>query len=130
VASALERRVHAALSCGDASGARRLVDELERRGDASERLAVYRALLHIQEGALEPALRSARPLLASADPAVRAEAVRIVSGVAKTLAYRHYTGDGAEWNPFRALEYMREACAAGDAESCRNVDRVTGRVPP
>jgi TPR repeat protein len=55
---------------------------------------------------------------------VRAEGDRIVAGVAKTLAYRAYTGDGAPRNPWLALSLMDEACAAGDAESCRNAARV------
>jgi TPR repeat protein len=60
------------------------------------------------------------------DPLVRAEGDRIVSGVAKVLAYRAYTGDGAPRNPWRGLALMQEACAAGDPESCRNAARVRG----
>jgi TPR repeat protein len=93
----------------------------------SERLEYYRALLHVQRGELERALAAARPLSSSAaEPAVRAEATRIVAGTAKALGYRLYTGDGAERDPWRGLAYLDEACGAGDDESCRNAARIRG----
>ena len=122
----LERDVHAALLARDTPRARVLVARAATAGHDSERLASYRALLLVQEGDLEGALETARPLRASRDAAVRAEGDRIVAGVAKVLAYRAYTGDGALRNPWRGLSLMEEACGAGDAESCRNVSRVRG----
>lgn len=125
----LERDVHDALVARDTAKARGLVARAAAAGHDSERLAAYRATLLVQEGDLEGALEAARPLRASADGAVRAEGDRIVAGVAKVLAYRAYTGDGAPRNPWRGLSLMEEACGAGDGESCRNVARVRGDPP-
>jgi hypothetical protein len=122
----LERDVHAALVARDPAAARALVARAAAAGHDSERLASYRALLLVQEGDLERALDAARPLRAARDPAVRAEGDRIVAGVARVLAYRAYTGDGAPRNPWRGLSLLDEACGAGDAESCRNAARVRG----
>jgi membrane associated rhomboid family serine protease len=122
----LERGVHAALTARDPAAARGLLARAGAAGLVSERLTSYRALLLVQEGDLEGALEVARPLRAAQDPLVRAEGDRIVAGVARVLAYRAYTGDGAPRNPWRGLSLMEEACAAGDAESCRNVARVRG----
>lgn len=122
----LERGVHAALAARDPAAARALVARADASGYVSERLTSYRALLLVQEGDLEGALGVARPLRAAADPAIRAEGNRIVAGVAKALAYRAYTGDGAPRNPWLGLSLMDEACDAGDAESCRNAARVRG----
>jgi len=80
----------------------------------------------VQEGDLPGALRVARPLVRSEDPEVAAEAAKTVIGLAKTLAYRHYTGEGAPRNPWLAISFMEEACALGDEESCRNARRVRG----
>jgi membrane associated rhomboid family serine protease len=125
----LERRIHAALLAADAAGAGGAIATADRRGHRSDRLEYYRALLHVQRGDLEGALAAARPLVASAEPALRDEAARIVAGAARTLAYRHYTGDGAERDARRGLAYMDEACRAGDRESCRNAERVRGVAP-
>jgi len=125
----LERRLHAALRAEDVPEARRLVAVAGARGHASERLDCYRALLEVQQGDLERAIELARPLATSREPAVRDEAVRLVVGLAKTLAYRFYTGDGAARDPRRGLAYMEESCRAGDAESCRNAARVRGEAP-
>jgi membrane associated rhomboid family serine protease len=125
----LEGRLHAALRERDVPAARALLARADAGGADSERLRTYRAYLLVQEDALEPALEVARPLLGARDPAVREEAARLVASVAKVLAYRHYTGDGAERNPWRALAYMDEACLAGDEESCRNAARVRGAAP-
>lgn len=122
----LERDLHAALSARDARAARALVARADAAGHASGRLATYRALLLVQEGDLEGALEVARPLRAAGDPEVRAEGDRIVAGVARTLAHRAYTGDGAPRNPWRGLALLEEACAAGDAESCRDAARIRG----
>jgi len=125
----LEDQLHAALRARDVPAARALVARADEGGADSERLRYYRALLLVQEDALEPALEVARPLQRAHDAAVRGEAARVVASVAKVLAYRHYTGDGAEKNPWRALAYMDEACLAGDEESCRNASRVRGAAP-
>ncbi len=122
--SQLEERLHAALVDRDPVAARALVARADAAGLSSERLAYYRALLLVQEGDLEGALAAARPLRSAREEALRAEAVRIVASVARTLAYRSYTGDGAPRNPWRGLSYMDEACSAGDGESCRNAERV------
>jgi membrane associated rhomboid family serine protease len=122
----LERGVHAALSARDPATARVLVARADAAGLTSERLTSYRALLLVQEGDLDGALTVARPLQEARDPVVRAEGDRIVAQVARVLAYRAYTGDGAPRNPWRALSLMDEACQAGDAESCRNAARVRG----
>ena len=125
----LEVRLHAALRDRDVPAARALLARADAGGADSEALRVYRAYVLVQEDALEPSLEVARPLLAARDPAVRAEATKVVSSVAKVLAYRHYTGDGAARDPWRALRYMDEACGAGDAESCGNAARVRGAGP-
>jgi membrane associated rhomboid family serine protease len=122
----LEHGVYAALMARDPAAAEVLVARAAAAGHDSERLASYRALLHVQEGDLEGALELARPLRASGDPAVRAEGDRIVAGTARVLAHRAYTGEGAPRNPWRALALMEEACAAGDAGSCANAARVRG----
>lgn len=122
----LERAVHAALSRRDAPAARALLARTDGASHASDRLATYRALLLVQEGDLEGALALARPLRSAQDPEVRAEGDRIVAGVAKVLAHRAYTGDGAPRNPWRGLALMEEACAAGDAGSCQDAARVRG----
>jgi membrane associated rhomboid family serine protease len=126
----LEERLHAALGARDTAGARQLLARAEERHMTSERLGYYRALLAIQEGDLEAALPVARPLLGASEPALRDEGRRLVRGVARTLAYRAYTGDGAPKNPWRALSLMEEACRAGDAPSCRDAGRITGAAPP
>jgi membrane associated rhomboid family serine protease len=123
----LERALDEALRGGDALAARRALARADARGWRSDAVGYYRSLLLVREGDLEGALDAARPLLRSADPAVAREAARTVVGVAKTLAYRHYTGDGAVRNPWRALAFMEEACGLGDEESCRNARRVRGR---
>jgi membrane associated rhomboid family serine protease len=125
----LEGRLHAALRERDVPAARALLARADAAGADSERLRAYRAYLYVQEDALEPALETARPLLGSHEPAVRDEARRVVASVAKVLAYRHYTGDGAERDPWRALGYMDEACLAGDEDSCRNAAKVRGAPP-
>lgn len=122
----LERALHDALRARDRAAARALVGRAEAAGHASERLESYRALLLVQDGDLEEALAAARRLRSARDPEVRAEGDRIVGSVAKVLAYRAYTGDGAPRNPWRALSLWQEACEAGDAESCRNGSRVGG----
>ena len=125
----LEERLGATLRARDVPGARALLARADAGRADSERLRTYRAYLLVQEGALEPALEVARPLERARDPAIRAEATRLVASVAKVLAYRHYTGEGAARNPWRALAYMDEACLAGDEESCRNAARVRGTAP-
>jgi membrane associated rhomboid family serine protease len=126
----LEVQLHAALMAHDLPSARVLVARGDEGGAASERLEYYRAFLFVEEDQLERALEAARPLLRARDGAVRGEAARVVRSVAKLLAYRHYTGDGADRNPWRALVYMDEACLAGDEESCGNAARVRGAPAP
>ena len=120
----LERAVAAALRDGDALEARGALARAEERGWRSDALGYYRALLLIQEGDLEGAISVARPLVGSADPEVAREARRTVIDVAKALAFRRYTGEGAEW---RARTYWEEACGLGDGESCRNLRRLGAR---
>lgn len=122
----LEGRLHSALTARDAAAARALVARATAAGPASERLEYYRALLLVQEGDLEGALAAARPLRSAREADLRGEAERIVASIAKTLAYRAYTGDGAPRNPWLGVSYMDEACGAGDAESCENARRVRG----
>lgn len=122
----LERAIHDALAARQAPRARALLARAGAAGLGGDRLTSYRALLLVQEGDLEAALAVARPLRSSPDPAVRAEGDRIVAAVARVLAYRAYTGDGAPRDPWRGLSLMEEACGAGDAESCRNAARVRG----
>jgi membrane associated rhomboid family serine protease len=122
----LEASLHAALAREDVPAARALVARADAARLASERLVYYRSLLLVQEGDLEGALAAVQPLRDAGDPALRAEGRRIVASVAKTLAYRAYTGDGAPRNPWRALAFMDRACEAGDAESCGNAARVRG----
>jgi membrane associated rhomboid family serine protease len=126
----LEGTLHAALTARDVPSARALVARADAGGLASERLTYYRSLLLVQEGDLEGALAAARPLRTAREPAVRAEADRIVAQVARTLAYRTYTGDGAPRDPWKGLAYMDEACTAGDDESCRNAEQVRGVAAP
>lgn len=126
----LERRTHEALAARETGAAAALLDRARARRMTSERLDYYRALLSVQQGDVEAALEAARPLLAGADPALRDEGARLVRGLARTLAYRHYTGQGAPRNPWRALALMEEACKAGDAASCRDAARIAGAAPP
>lgn len=128
--SELEHRAHAALAARDTGTAAALLDRARARRMTSERLGYYRALLSIQQGDVEVALEAARPLLAAGDPDLRDEGARLVRALARTLAYRHYTGEGAPRNPWRALALMDEACKAGDAPSCRDAARITGAEPP
>lgn len=123
----LEARLHVALSARETGVARALADRAA--GVASDRLAYYRALLLVQEGDLERALEAARPLRSARDGALRAEGGRLVASIARTLAYRSVTGDGAPRNPWRGLAYLEEACGAGDAESCRSVERLSTGAP-
>jgi membrane associated rhomboid family serine protease len=126
----LEERLHAALGARETAAARQLLERADARRMTSERLGYYRALLAVQEGDLEAALVAARPLLAAGEPALRDEGGRLVRGVARALAYRAYTGEGAPRNPWRALSLMEEACRAGDAQGCRDAERIRGPPPP
>jgi membrane associated rhomboid family serine protease len=122
----LERALEAALREGDALEAGRALARADARGWTSDALGYYRALLRVQEGDLEGALAAARPLAGAADAAVAREARRTAVAAAKTLAYRHYTGEGAPRDPWRAVAYWEEACALGDGESCLTLRRVRG----
>jgi rhomboid protease GluP len=126
----LEVELDSALRARDVPAARALLTRADAAGASSERLDYYRVLLLVQEDALEPALAAARPLLNAREKAVRREGARIVGEVAKVLAYRSYTGEGAPRDPWRALAYMDEACLAGDAHSCDDAARVRGAAPP
>jgi len=126
-AEELEARLHAALRATDVPAARRLVARADARRHDSERLRYYRALLLVQEGDLEGAIAIARALRDARDPGLRPEAARIARGVARTLGYRHYTGDGAARDPLLGLAYIEEACALGDEESCRDARAISGR---
>lgn len=126
-AAELERSLHAALAARDAPAARRLVARAEAGHHDSERLRYYRALLLVQEGDLEGAIALARKLRAADEPAVRTDATRLAREVARTLAYRHYAGDGARRDPWLARAYLEEACALGDAQSCADARGISDR---
>lgn len=117
----LERAVETALRDGDALAARSALARAEARRWRSDRLQLDRVFLLIQEGDLEGAIAAARSLRGSGDPAVAREAAGKVVELARTLAYRHFTGAGAPQSDLRAAMYWDEACALGDRESCRNL---------
>lgn len=126
-AAELEGALHHALAAGDPLEAHRLLARADGAGHASDALAYYRALLHVQEGDLEGALALARPLVRGAEPLVAGEARKVAASAARTLGYRHYTGEGAPRDPWLGLAYLEEACALGDGESCRDADRIRRR---
>ena len=128
-ATELEQALRDALRAKDVPAARRLVARAAARGHDSERLRSYRAFLHVQEDELEEAMRLLRPLRSAGEPAVRAEAAELARGVAKQLAYRYGTGDGAPRDRWLARAYLEEACALGDEESCRSARAPTERGP-
>lgn len=123
----LEAALGAAVRAGDALEARRVLARADARGWRSDAIAYYRAYLLVQEGDLEGALDAARRLAGSADPRIAREARRQVVDLARTLAARHYTGDGAERSTWWATWYWDQACEAGDEESCRNLRVVRAR---
>ncbi len=123
----LERALEAALRAGDALEARSVLARADARRWRSDRLALDRAFLLVQEGELEGAIAVARPLVASRDRALAREATSEVIELARTLAYRHFTGEGAAQSDLRAAMYWDEACALGDRESCRNLRRTGAR---
>lgn len=122
----LESPLHAALRARDLPAARALVARAETRRHDSERFRYYRALLLVQEGDLDGAIAVARSLLGAEEAALREEATRTAREIARTLGYRHYTGDGAARDPARGLAYLEEACALGDAESCLDAREIRG----
>jgi rhomboid protease GluP len=122
----LERALHGALRARDVPEARRLVARADAGHDGSDRLRYYRALLLVQEDDLAGALEATRPLRAAGDPALRAEAAELSRSLARALAYRHSTGDGAARDRRLALAYMEEACTLGDAQSCRDARALSG----
>lgn len=123
----LERALEAALRDGDTLAARDVLARADARRWRSDRLAFDRAFLLIQEGDLEGAIAAARPLVRSPDAAVAREAAAKVVELARALAYRHYSGEGAPRSDLRATMYWDEACALGDRESCRNLRRTGAR---
>jgi membrane associated rhomboid family serine protease len=129
-AAELERRLHAALREKDRGTAAALLAEADRAGLADDALTYYRGILAVQEGRLEEAARLLRPVALGGQGAVRAEARRALSGVARNLGYRLYTGDGAPLDPQAGLAWFEEACAVGDEASCRDVERIRGLRPP
>lgn len=122
----LENPLHAALVARDVPAARALVARAEARGHDSERFRYYRVLLLVQEDHLERAIVVARSLLGAKDAALQAEATRTARELARTLGYRHYTGDGAVRDPARGLAFLEEACALGDGESCNAAREIRG----
>lgn len=126
-AAELEIALHAALRAEDVAAARRLVARAEAGRHDSERLRHYRAVLLVQDGDLAGAIALARALRSAEDPAIRAQAAEMTRDLARTLGYRHYTGDGAPRDPRLGLAYMEEACALGDEESCRSARAITGK---
>jgi rhomboid protease GluP len=126
-AAELEGALHAALRAHDPAAARRLVERAEAGHHHSERLRYYRALLLVQENDLGGAIELARGLRRAEEPAVREGAAELARGIARTLGYRHYTGDGARRDPWLGLSYIEEACALGDTQSCRDAQAISGR---
>jgi rhomboid protease GluP len=124
-AAQVERSIAAALKAHDAAAARRLLARADAGGQDSDRLRLYRAFLLEQEDDLPGALDVARKLRGAGEAAVRDEATRVAREVTRTLAYRHYTGEGAPRNPWRALAYLEEACALGDEASCRDARAIS-----
>jgi rhomboid protease GluP len=129
-ADELARRIHAALRQEDQAAAAALLEQADKAGLADDALTYYRGLLAVQQGRLEEAARLLRPVAWGGAPAVRAEARRALAGVARNLGYRSYTGEGAPKDPEAGVLWLDEACAAGDAPSCRDVARIRGKSPP
>ncbi len=129
-ADELSRRVYWALRDKDQAAAARLLEEAGRAGLAGDDLTYYRGILAVQQGRLEEAARLLGPVAEGGAPAVRAEARRALGGVARNLGYRTFTGDGAPRDPEAGLRWFEVACGAGDEASCRDVARITGRLPP
>jgi rhomboid protease GluP len=126
-AQELERSLLGALRARDVSLARRLVARAEGGHHDSERLRCYRAFLLVQEDDLEGAIAIARTLRGADDAAVRTDAAQLTRDTARMLAYRHSTGDGARLDPWLAFAYLEEACALGDAQSCRDARAMSDR---
>ena len=63
----------------------------------------------------------------SPEPEVAREAARKVIELARMLAYRYATGEGAPQSTLRATLYWDEACSLGDAESCGSLRRAVPR---
>lgn len=129
-AADLQRRLHEALRAKDQAAAAALLAEADRAGLTGDALTYYRGILAVQEGRLEEAARVLRPVASGGEGVVRAEARRALAGVARNLGYRLYTGDGAPLDPLAGLAWFEEACAVGDAASCRDVERIRGLRPP
>jgi rhomboid protease GluP len=123
-ATELERSLDAALRADDVGAARALVARAAAGHHDSERLRALRAFLLAGEGDLEGAIALARTLRSADDPAVRAEATRLTRDLARRLARRHLDGGGDSW---LGLAYLDEACALGDARSCREASAASPR---
>jgi rhomboid protease GluP len=121
-------RIHAALRRLDRDEARRLLAEAEASGQRGADLDYYRGLLRLQEGDLEGALAILRPLAAGPPGAVREEARARAASAARVLGLRHAFGFRARKDPRLGLAYLDEACALGDAESCRRADSLRGEI--
>ncbi|HET7826221.1 MAG TPA: rhomboid family intramembrane serine protease [Anaeromyxobacter sp.] len=126
-AEQVERSIAAALRSSDAAEARRLFARADAGRHDSDRLRLLRAYLKVQENDFEGALDLARKLRASGDARVRDDATKLAREVTRNLAYRHYTGDGAPRNPWRARAYLEEACALGDEPSCEATQSTPAR---
>ncbi len=129
-ADELERGVHSALRREDAAEARRLLSVAAARGQASPALDYFRALVRAQDGDLEGGLQTLRELARTAGAPLRDDARRSAARIARMLAYRHGSGDGRPLDPSRALAYLEESCALGEAQSCRAAAAIRSRGTP
>ncbi|WP_242346079.1 rhomboid family intramembrane serine protease [Anaeromyxobacter terrae] len=119
-AEELERQIYAALRREDVAESRRLLSVADARGQRSPALDYFRALVQAQGGDLEGALLALRALATSAGVPLRDDVRRSGARVARMLAYRHGSGDGRPLDPARAVAYLEESCALGEAQSCRD----------
>ncbi len=128
-AEELEREVRGALRREDAAEARRLLSIADGRGQRSPALDYFRALVQAQDGDLEGALQALRELGRTAATPLREDVRRSAARVARMLAYRHGSGDGRPLDPGRALAYLEESCALGEAQSCREAAAARAAGP-
>jgi TPR repeat protein len=129
-ARARELAVHRALRRGDRDSARALLAEAAARGQRSANLEYYRGLLRVQEGDLEGALEILLPIVDRVPEPFREDARAAAASVARNLGYRYYTGEAVRQDVVRGVSYLQQACALGDAESCRNAAAILGRPAP
>lgn len=129
-ADELVAAIHEALRREDLAAAVPLLRRAEEAGLDGDRLAYYQGVLEAQQGRLEEAARRLRPVAWGSTPGLGQEARRVLASVTRTLGYRSYTGEGAPRDPDAALRWFEESCAAGEAASCRDLERLRRLAPP